>query len=243
MKSAIRMSLFDKVEGKRLLNELIHMLEEKNPLSPLTLMDGYGIPQALHPALNFTQKIMELVESVIGVLSWWKYLFMKDQIDSWRVYFLALTDNLSDDDFKRVIERFSIVGYREREMASERIQVRQALALFARGIIEKPSEIYAVLRNLSLETLLFMMAKSMREETRMAISEYIINYRYVKPLLTGKDLIRMGYEPGPVFAPILRSLRQASLDREIFTPSEAEDFVRRIFPVKDKQSSQGPNFS
>jgi tRNA nucleotidyltransferase (CCA-adding enzyme) len=85
MKAAIRMNLFDKVEGKRLLNELIHMLEEKNPLSPLTLMDGYGIPQALHPALNFTQRIMELVESVIGVLSWWKYLFMKDQINSWGI--------------------------------------------------------------------------------------------------------------------------------------------------------------
>ncbi len=238
MKAAIRMKLFDKVEGKRLLNELIHMLEEKNPLSPLTLMEGYGIPQALHPALNFTPKIMELVESVIGVLSWWKYLFMKDQIDSWAVYFLALTDNLSDGDFKNVVERFSIVGDLERHMTSERILVRQALALFARGIIEKPSEIYSVLRNLSLETLLFMMAKTTREETRMAISEYIINYRYVKALLTGKDLIRMGYEPGPIFAPILRTLKQASLDREIFTRSEAEDLVRRIFPIKNKAADR-----
>ncbi|MBI5252281.1 MAG: CBS domain-containing protein, partial [Desulfomonile tiedjei] len=231
MKAAIRMQLFDKIEGKRLLNELIHMLEEKNPLSPLTLMSGLGIFQALHPALSFTNKTAELAESVNGVLSWWKYLFLKDKLDPWVVYFFSLTDSLSDDDFASVLRRFSIIGAKARQLSMEKIESRRTLALFARGVIERPSDVYQGLRNLSLESLLFMMAKTTREQTRIAVSEYINNTRYLKPLLTGKDLIAMGYAPGPVFAKILTALRSARLDGEISTVDEARRMIRSRFPL------------
>ncbi len=67
MKGAIKMNMFDKVEGKRLLNELIHILNEKNPLGTLNLMAAFGIPQALQPSLGAAARIGELVESVSGV--------------------------------------------------------------------------------------------------------------------------------------------------------------------------------
>ncbi|MBM3300811.1 MAG: CBS domain-containing protein, partial [Deltaproteobacteria bacterium] len=35
MRSAIKMRIFDKVEGKRLFNELVHILDERNPVPPL----------------------------------------------------------------------------------------------------------------------------------------------------------------------------------------------------------------
>ena len=57
------MKVFDKVEGRRLLNELIHMLNEKNPVPSLTLMSVHGIPQALHPALDFNSKAEKTVEA------------------------------------------------------------------------------------------------------------------------------------------------------------------------------------
>ncbi len=67
IKAALRMKVFDKVEGRRLLNELIHMLNEKNPVPSLTLMSVHGIPQALHPALDFNSKARELVEAAATV--------------------------------------------------------------------------------------------------------------------------------------------------------------------------------
>lgn len=238
MKAAIRMKFFDKLEGKRLLNEFIHMLEEKNPLSPLNLMAGFGIPQALHPALNFTSKTADLVESVSGVLSWWKYLFLKDAVDPWVIYFMALTDSLSDEDFADVLRRFSIIGAKAHQLARERIELRQALALFARGVVERPSEIDANLRYLSLESLLFMMAKTTREQTRIAISEYINTIRYIKPVLTGKDLIALGYVTGPIFHTILTALRRAQLDGEISTSEEARKMVLGQFPLREVRAER-----
>jgi poly(A) polymerase len=48
-------------------------------------------------------------------------------------------------------------------------------------------------------------------------------------LLTGDDLRRMGYVPGPAFSEILRSLEDAQLDGQIRTQEEAEGYVRQRF--------------
>ena len=232
MKGAIKLKVFDRVEGKRLLNELIHMLNEKNPLAPLTMMAGYGILEALHPSLTLTPKTQELVEAVSGVLSWWRFLFLKDKVEPWQVYFLALTDTLSDEGFDAAMSRFSIIGWQASNLRWERVELRQVMALFARDRIEKPSGIVALLRKFSIEPLLFMMAKTAREQTRIALSDYINTLRHVKPLLKGKDLIAMGHEPGPIFTSILRAIKDARLDGEIVTEEDERRFVRKRFPPK-----------
>ncbi|MBI4876429.1 MAG: CCA tRNA nucleotidyltransferase [Acidobacteria bacterium] len=48
-------------------------------------------------------------------------------------------------------------------------------------------------------------------------------------LLTGHDLIRMGYQPGPAFARILAEAEDAQLESAIRTPEQAAEFVRARF--------------
>lgn len=230
MKAAIKMKMFDKVEGKRLLNELIHMLDEKNPVPPLSMMGELGILKALHPALTFTPKTRELAESVAGVLSWWKYLFIKDSLVPWMVYFLALTDPAAEAAFEEALKRFSVPLPKVQRFSAERTDTRRVLNLFARGMLARPSEIASTLRRFSMESLLFMMAKTSREQTRMAISEYITALRLVTPALSGKDLTSLGYEPGPVFASILAVLRDARMDGKVVTKEDEIRMVREFFP-------------
>ena len=45
------------------------------------------------------------------------------------------------------------------------------------------------------------------------------------PLITGKDLIRMGYKPGPMFKEILNFVEEAQLEGEINNEKEAEEIV------------------
>jgi tRNA nucleotidyltransferase (CCA-adding enzyme) len=231
MRAAIRMNLFERVEGKRLLNELLYMLNEKNPLPPLLMMAGYGVFQALHPALNFTNKSKDLVEAVVGVLSWWKYLFLKDKIESWIVHFFALADSLHDEEFAHVMERFSIPASKVQRLVRERVEMRQALAALARGQAERPSQVASALHRLSLESLLFMMAKTAREQTRMSIADYINTLRFMRPILSGADLIQLGYTPGPVFNRILVTLRNARMDGIVKTKEDEIDLVKNGFPL------------
>jgi poly(A) polymerase len=51
-------------------------------------------------------------------------------------------------------------------------------------------------------------------------------------LLTGDDLIRTGYSPGPLFSKILTRLEDAQLEGRIKSRAEAMEWVRREFPLK-----------
>jgi poly(A) polymerase len=48
-------------------------------------------------------------------------------------------------------------------------------------------------------------------------------------LLTGDDLIRMGYHPGPNFKDILDKVEEAQLDGRIHTAQEAREMVQAVF--------------
>jgi poly(A) polymerase len=51
-----------------------------------------------------------------------------------------------------------------------------------------------------------------------------------QPLLTGADLIAMGYAPGPQFKQILTAVEDAQLEGRLTDPEQARAFVRREFP-------------
>ncbi len=53
----------------------------------------------------------------------------------------------------------------------------------------------------------------------------------IKPLLRGKDLIDMGYTPGPMFKEILNAVENAQLEGEIKTFEEARQFVLTNWPL------------
>ncbi|MFO7955960.1 MAG: CCA tRNA nucleotidyltransferase [Candidatus Brocadiia bacterium] len=47
-------------------------------------------------------------------------------------------------------------------------------------------------------------------------------------LVTGDDLIEMGYEPGPLFGDVLEQVRDAQLEGEVSTPEKARELARQI---------------
>jgi poly(A) polymerase len=53
------------------------------------------------------------------------------------------------------------------------------------------------------------------------------------PLITGHDLIRAGYVPGPPFAAMLKAVEDAQLESRVRTPEEALHLVRSLFEPPD----------
>ena len=62
--------------------------------------------------------------------------------------------------------------------------------------------------------------------------EYSAEHLRPEPLVTGADLIGMGYEPGPQFSQILAVLEDAQLEGRIVSQEEAMDMVRERFPLE-----------
>ena len=51
------------------------------------------------------------------------------------------------------------------------------------------------------------------------------------PLITGRDLIEAGYEPGPRFKEILTAVEDAQLDGRLTSRAAAMEYVRMDFPI------------
>jgi poly(A) polymerase len=56
-------------------------------------------------------------------------------------------------------------------------------------------------------------------------------------LLTGEDLIELGYTPGPQFAKILTAVEDAQLEGRLKTKEAAVEFVKREFPLTSSGSA------
>jgi poly(A) polymerase len=54
-----------------------------------------------------------------------------------------------------------------------------------------------------------------------------------RPLISGRDLIEAGYQPGPGFKEILASVEDAQLEGRLASREAAMEFVRREFPVSE----------
>jgi poly(A) polymerase len=51
------------------------------------------------------------------------------------------------------------------------------------------------------------------------------------PLITGRDLIEAGYEPGPRFKEVLAAVEDAQLEGRLTSREAAMEFVLREFPA------------
>ena len=69
------------------------------------------------------------------------------------------------------------------------------------------------------------------ELAKRKLDEYSEEHLQPEPLLTGADLIGMGYQPGPVFSLILRTIEDAQLEGRIQSRDEALDLVGELFPL------------
>jgi poly(A) polymerase len=68
------------------------------------------------------------------------------------------------------------------------------------------------------------------ELARQKLEEYSQERLQPQPLITGADLIGMGYQPGPLFSRILRSVEDAQLEGRIESRDEALELVHELFP-------------
>jgi tRNA nucleotidyltransferase (CCA-adding enzyme) len=233
MKRAVKMRIFDRVEGIRLRHELEHILDEKNPEPPLKLMADLDMLAAIHESLKPPPRFSETIDAASGVLSWWRYLYVKDRIQPWIVYFLALTDSLDEREFDDVLRRFSFAPGIARCLGRDRLSALRMLPLFARGDMDAASKVVEALNGLPMEMLLMMMAKTTREETRRSISEYITGLRHIRPYLTGADFLRMGVKPGPEIGKTMRALRAARLDKKVLTEQDEREMARKLLGLED----------
>lgn len=231
IKNAIKLEVLDRVSGKRIFQELFHILEEERYIECLKRMQQIDLLRFLHKKLIFNEDMEKLFESVNNVISWYGLLYRKEAVNKPVIRFYALTNFLNSEELKEMLDRLEIEGSLRRRLFDEKLIAREVRLRLEEKEQILGSEIYNALIPLSLEGQLFILAETKEEKVKKAISQFFTKLKDVKTELTGKDLIGMGFKEGPIIGKILRELLEARLDGKITSRNEEENYIKEHYGI------------
>jgi len=233
MQNAIQQGLPSKLDGRRLLTEWRLILQETNPLPIIEKMQKLDLLSSFHPRLILDQRLRQLLERARDAISWHRLLYLGEPVEEWVVYFFCLLGLLPQQEMAEVVRRLPLRGKRIAASLAARGEAEQILRRMAqtrRAL--KPSEIYRLLHAVPMEVLLYIMARSEREKSRMAVSLYITRLRAVKVAVTGRDLRDLGYPEGPRYREILDKVLEARLNGQVKDLQGETAWITHHFPAR-----------
>ncbi|GBE39991.1 poly(A) polymerase I precursor [bacterium BMS3Bbin08] len=230
IKLAVNINLFDKLSGTRLYDELNLLFIETEPLEAVKRLLEFDLLKFIHPDVSITRALEETFKDIQETYAWFKLLFLEEELNKSHLILMALIEGLRPEEREKVLRRLSVPKKAREEMLESIEQFKKTLSrLQATSWQEK--DIYYALHPLSLQSVLFTIAKARDKKQKKALSSYLTTLRKIKPSLTGKDLKTLGYAPGPLFNKILRAVLDERLNGKVKSREEEMEFVKKEFPV------------
>jgi tRNA nucleotidyltransferase (CCA-adding enzyme) len=207
--------MLDTVSSDRIRHELELVLLEEMPEKALLRAGRLGVLEKMHPALkgdNWLSKKFSAAREAIA-----------PDTPSPELYLALLTLRLSEED----TEEF-ILKYRLRKSQASTLRDIAGLKTSLDELTNtgtKRSRIYRILHDRSKSALAAFSVGTDSPVVKEHIDLYLNELRYVRPNLNGKDLERLGYEPGPRMKQILDFLLEAKLDGVETTKEQDETML------------------
>ena len=225
---AVKMNLFHRLSGHRLLEELKLLFSEREPRQSIKRLADMGLLRFIHPKLSWSDRLEKLLHAIDEAVDWYRLLYLDRKMDVWLVYMMGLIELVPEHHMKEILKRFPFSEQDATRLKTARVGCHYAMRRLASKRPLKPAEVYHLLSGLSDETLLLLMAKSKGDTVRRHISAFVTTYQHVKPALSGADLKEMGLKPGPQFKQILAQLLDARLNGDLRTEAEERQFVQQM---------------
>ncbi len=225
---AVKMNLFHRLSGHRLMEELKLLLSEREPKQVIKRLAELHLLKFIHPKLGWSDRFDRLLDALGEAVDWYRLSYLDRKMDVWLVYMMGFLEMLPESGVKDALKRFPFSEQEATKLKMARVGCHNVIRRLASKRPLKPAEVYHLLSGLPDETLLILMAKSKGETIKRQVSAFLTTYQHVKPILTGRDLKAMGLKPGPQYKKILEQLLDARLNDEIKTEAEEKQLVQRM---------------
>jgi tRNA nucleotidyltransferase (CCA-adding enzyme) len=223
IKTAVKFDLFGKVSGARLYDEMLSMFKELDPSKALKRLSTYGLLKAIHPDFIFTRELENVLKSIHAAISWYKLTFFSDDPEIGRIYLMGIISTLPEvsrhDALKRLTTPPNIIDNIINSL-------KLSITLYSLPNSDDPATLYHFLKNLSIETVLFIMASN--KGRQKAISRYLAEHRKIKPILTGKELKELGLPPGIIYKEVFNGIINERISGTIKDKNDEIAFVMKV---------------
>ncbi len=246
-----------RVSAERVRDELVRILTEGGARYGFELLDRSGMLEDLLPEIAAMKGVQQPPEYHPEGDVWVHTLLLLEKLNhpSPTLALGALLHDVGKPPTFRVAERIRFDGHVEAGVAlAHRILTRlrvshevmeqvEALVANHMRMADAPKMRESTLKRM-LRLPKFEEHMELHRIDVLSASGWLENYDFIKQrleelsqerlapprLLTGRDLIEAGYEPGPAFSEILTAAEDAQLEGRVSTKEEALLFVREKFP-------------
>jgi len=221
IKLAIKMSIFEKLKGPRLYEELLLLFSETAPHSSFKRLKEYGLLKVIHPVLEEKEiynALFRAYETLHGI----ELLFLKEDYRKEFIYLMVILWSLKPLEREEVLEKISTPEHIKKRLLENIETAQKTLKLLTS---EDSFEVYSLLKPLNMETIILMMIYA-KEWQKRAISTYLTKLKDIKPLITGDDLKQLGIQPGPIYRTIFEMILKEKLKGKLLSREEEIEFVK-----------------
>jgi tRNA nucleotidyltransferase (CCA-adding enzyme) len=201
--------MLDTISADRIRNELEHIFEEKRPELVVRRLGDLGVLHRINPSLKGDGWIAKKFGGA-------RRLKKPSQLPS--LYFCLLVYSLSERDIEKFLARLNMPAELSRAMR-DTLRLKTSLPLLDKPSL-KPSRIYYLLKEYEP---LAIQANAIATESSAVhrhLQLFLAKLRYVKTVLNGEDLQRLGVPKGPQMGKTLEMLHKARLDGEVRNRAE-----------------------
>ncbi len=225
-RDAIDRRLLGKLSYKRILHELVLILEEKDPLPALRRMEEIGVWEYVMPEVRFDPETWIMLRRIPRVLGWLAEKWLNLNIRSWVLYLVVILRNSPESVTEEIIQRFRF----DRDVTEVVLMARNVPRL-AQEIEDNQdltmSALHRKLRKLSGENVAYLLLCLNKPESWEKVARYLELKQDVRVKVNGYDLKALGLKEGPVYQRILSDLYDANLDGLVKTHEEELELVKK----------------
>jgi len=225
-KDAVNRRLLGELSYKRILNELILVLNEKDPVPALRRMINIGVWEYVLPEVTLKEDKWVLLRRIPNLLVWLEKRIALTKYRPWLVYLLVMIKDLPEAKQQDILARYPF----DRQ-AMQCLRALSSVSELVNAIHANPeiaySELAKVLNSLEPELLIYLLLNLDNEPSFQRVIDYLNKRRELRPEITGKDLKSWGLKAGPVFQQILDALWEARLDGGVKNREDEENLVKK----------------
>ena len=227
IRQALKLNLLSHTTGSRIWHELKCIFLETNPAGIIERLNELSVLKSLHPAFKWNKNMKNLFKEIEAVLSWFDLLFLEEGYAKEEIYLMGLLDPLSEEEAGSFLSQLEFPLSKKKLFLEKRKEIFNIYHLWHKKKEIKPSLVYLTMKDISIEFILYLMAKLSPYKKRW-LSQYFTQWRQIKPILTGDDLKAIGLKPGPIFRTILEELLKARLDGKVKTKEDEKNLVKKF---------------
>ena len=220
--------LLKQVSGDRIRHELDLILQERLAVDILQRLEQLGLLQAIDPNFSFTKKNATLLQFILETKTsenWQLPQKINNSPLELVLRYSILLGLQPEDRIRKISTRLKLPNLIRRSIQQTHFLIEE----FPKLVDKKPSQIYAVLKEIPLYVLYAVhFFFHDQEKILQILDQHLEEWRKLKPYTTGTTLQELGISPGPIYKQIFQQLIDAWIDGEIISRSEEENFLQSI---------------